>query len=60
MEPSKRPVADRQWRSDKRGGRRWLRWLCNASVWKSAIALAKLIYQFLRLVCEIVRWFSKH
>ena len=60
MEPSRRPGTDRQRRLDRRGGRRWLRWLCNPLVWKSGIALGQLIYRFVKLIYELVRLFLKH
>jgi hypothetical protein len=60
MEESKRPGTDGQRRSDKRSGRRWLRWLCSPSVLKKVIALGQLVYQLVRLINELVRLISKH
>lgn len=51
MSKRKWPVTDRQRGTENSGGRgRYLRWLCNPLVWRTLIALARLIDQAIRLL----------
>ena len=49
MSKSHRPVADGQRGLDKGDRGRWLRWLCSPLVLKAVIAVARLLYELLRL-----------